>query len=107
MGNLSSYYKSCTVSFQSDLYSVGLIMYELYQPFYTEMEKCGSLRQIRDKQVLSQEFTAAWPVQVSSQQLNLAVLPVITWVSTLPLSGGKSRFSSVIPPLYVVCNVEH
>ncbi|KAI0223511.1 Eukaryotic translation initiation factor 2-alpha kinase 1 [Lamellibrachia satsuma] len=54
---------SCCYSTKSDMFSIGLIMFELYQPFITEMEKSGSLRQLRDQQQLAQEFTESWPEQ--------------------------------------------
>ncbi len=46
------------------MYSVGLILYEMYQPFCTEMERVYCLNDIR-KGKLSEEFSARWSQQVS------------------------------------------
>lgn len=45
------------------MYSVGLVMFELYQPFSTEMERIHDLMDLRRGNI-PPEFGSQWPVQV-------------------------------------------
>ena len=45
------------------MYSLGLILFELYQPFHTEMERLSSLNEAR-KGILPAAFCDKWPSQV-------------------------------------------
>uniref|UniRef100_UPI00398F514C eukaryotic translation initiation factor 2-alpha kinase 1 n=1 Tax=Pristiophorus japonicus TaxID=55135 RepID=UPI00398F514C len=47
--------------FKSDMYSVGIILLELYQPFGTEMERNKTLMALREGHI-SEDFTHRWPV---------------------------------------------
>jgi hypothetical protein len=49
---------------QSDMYSIGLILFELYQPFCTGMERSKSLIDLR-KGIVTPAFTERWPKLVS------------------------------------------
>ena len=40
--------RNCTYSFQSDIYSLGIILFELYHPFFTAMERIESISRLRD-----------------------------------------------------------
>ncbi|XP_030068820.1 eukaryotic translation initiation factor 2-alpha kinase 1 [Microcaecilia unicolor] len=48
--------------FKSDMYSVGIILLELFQPFVTEMERTKVLTALRNGHVCS-SFNGQWPVQ--------------------------------------------
>ncbi|KAK2183132.1 hypothetical protein NP493_318g02002 [Ridgeia piscesae] len=54
---------SCCYSSKVDMFSLGLIMFELYQPFFTEMEKSNCWRLLREKHQMPTEFINAWPQQ--------------------------------------------
>ena len=45
------------------MYSFGILMFELYQPFLTEMERSISLNHLR-KGTMSDDFVEKWPTQV-------------------------------------------
>ena len=47
------------------MYSLGLVLLELYQPFKTEMERIHTLTDAR-KGDIPPEFCAKWPVMVST-----------------------------------------
>ena len=66
-GNLSNadvLYVSDYGIFQSDMYSIGLILFELYQPFCTGMERSKTLMDIR-KGIISPMFTERWSMLVN------------------------------------------
>ncbi|KAK2164645.1 hypothetical protein LSH36_61g11020 [Paralvinella palmiformis] len=46
--------------FMSDMYSIGLILFEIFQPFYTSMERTKTLTDLRHE-VIPHEFTDHWP----------------------------------------------
>ncbi|XP_029432303.1 eukaryotic translation initiation factor 2-alpha kinase 1 isoform X2 [Rhinatrema bivittatum] len=48
--------------FKSDMYSVGIILLELFQPFGTEMERTKILTELRNGRV-SSSFNGQWPIQ--------------------------------------------
>ncbi|XP_078720159.1 eukaryotic translation initiation factor 2-alpha kinase 1 isoform X1 [Lampetra fluviatilis] len=48
--------------FKSDMYSVGIVLFELFQPFGTEMERVQTIQELRGG-VVSGPFTAQWPEQ--------------------------------------------
>nr|XP_033818662.1 eukaryotic translation initiation factor 2-alpha kinase 1 isoform X2 [Geotrypetes seraphini] len=48
--------------FKSDMYSVGIILLELFQPFVTEMERTKVLTAVRNGHICS-SFDGQWPVQ--------------------------------------------
>ncbi|XP_029432304.1 eukaryotic translation initiation factor 2-alpha kinase 1 isoform X3 [Rhinatrema bivittatum] len=47
---------------KSDMYSVGIILLELFQPFGTEMERTKILTELRNGRV-SSSFNGQWPIQ--------------------------------------------
>lgn len=57
------YVNKLLVSFQVDIYSLGIILFEFYQPFNTEMEKYKSIKEIR-KGNLEEKFKTQWIEQV-------------------------------------------
>jgi len=48
---------------QADMFSVGMMVFELYQPFSSYMEKDMNFKSIRNQQ-LPEAFTKHWPDQV-------------------------------------------
>ncbi|XP_065268131.1 eukaryotic translation initiation factor 2-alpha kinase 1 [Emys orbicularis] len=54
--------------FKSDMYSVGVILLELFQPFGTEMERTKMLTSLRNGHVPS-SFSSKWPVQTKYVKL--------------------------------------
>ncbi|NXP02533.1 E2AK1 kinase, partial [Thinocorus orbignyianus] len=54
--------------FKSDMYSMGVILLELFQPFGTEMERTQVLTQLRNGQI-PQTFYKKWPVQAKYVKL--------------------------------------
>ncbi|NXS60303.1 E2AK1 kinase, partial [Brachypteracias leptosomus] len=61
--------------FKSDMYSMGVILLELFQPFGTEMERTEVLTQLRNGQI-PQTFYKKWPVQAKYVKL------LTSWRST-------------------------
>ncbi|XP_008946073.1 PREDICTED: eukaryotic translation initiation factor 2-alpha kinase 1, partial [Merops nubicus] len=54
--------------FKSDMYSVGVILLELFQPFGTEMERAEVLTHLRSGQI-PQTFCKKWPIQAKYVKL--------------------------------------
>ncbi|NWW50186.1 E2AK1 kinase, partial [Pedionomus torquatus] len=54
--------------FKSDMYSMGVILLELFQPFGTEMERTEVLTQLRNGQI-PHTFYKQWPVQAKYVKL--------------------------------------
>ncbi|NXT03481.1 E2AK1 kinase, partial [Jacana jacana] len=54
--------------FKSDMYSMGVILLELFQPFGTEMERTEVLTQLRNGQI-PHSFYKKWPVQAKYVKL--------------------------------------
>ncbi|XP_072204878.1 eukaryotic translation initiation factor 2-alpha kinase 1 isoform X2 [Excalfactoria chinensis] len=54
--------------FKSDMYSLGVILLELFQPFGTEMERAEVLTNLRNGHV-PQNFSKKWPVQAKYVKL--------------------------------------
>lgn len=49
--------------FQADIYSLGVILFELFQVFCTDMERGISISNMRDG-VLPNKFLQEWPEEV-------------------------------------------
>ncbi|XP_067407042.1 eukaryotic translation initiation factor 2-alpha kinase 1 isoform X2 [Emydura macquarii macquarii] len=60
--------KGSHYDFKSDMYSVGVILLELFQPFGTEMERTKILTSLRNGHV-SSSFSSTWPVQTKYVKL--------------------------------------
>ena len=45
----------------TDLYSLGVVMYELFAPFGTAMERSGELRRLRQERHCAADVAARWP----------------------------------------------
>lgn len=54
--------------YQSDMYSMGVILLELFQPFGTEMERTEVLTQLRNGQI-PHTFYKTWPIQAKYVKL--------------------------------------
>ena len=52
-------------SLQSDVYSLGVILFEMFHPFQTEMEKFHHMDLLRKDIELDKEFSQEWPLHVS------------------------------------------
>ena len=50
-------------SFQSDIYSTGIVLFELFQPFDTEMERVVCIKDVRECKLL-ERFQEKWSLQV-------------------------------------------
>jgi len=46
-----------------DMYSLGIIVFELWQPFKTTMERCKNIETLRDKKILPDSFREKCPKQ--------------------------------------------
>ncbi|XP_062915452.1 eukaryotic translation initiation factor 2-alpha kinase 1 isoform X3 [Mobula hypostoma] len=54
--------KGSHYDFKSDMYSVGIILLELFHPFGTDMERMKVITELREGHV-PEDFTQQWPVQ--------------------------------------------
>lgn len=50
---------------QSDVYSLGVILFEMFHTFQTEMEKFHCMDKLRKNKELDQEFLQNWSLHVS------------------------------------------
>jgi len=48
---------------QADIYSLGIILFELFCPFGTEMERVKNIKDLRQGR-LPQDFCEQWPEEV-------------------------------------------
>ncbi|XP_060116927.1 eukaryotic translation initiation factor 2-alpha kinase 1 [Heteronotia binoei] len=60
--------QGCQYDFKSDMYSVGVILLELFQPFGTEMERAEILMGLRNGHV-PVSFSGKWPIQTKYVKL--------------------------------------
>eukprot|EP00058_Branchiostoma_floridae_P012183 XP_002597671.1 hypothetical protein BRAFLDRAFT_279796 [Branchiostoma floridae] len=61
--------KGTTYNSKSDMYSMGVILFELFHPFGTEMERAKSIQDFREGRVLPQVLVERWPRQCDFMQL--------------------------------------
>ncbi|KAJ1917579.1 hypothetical protein H4219_003142, partial [Mycoemilia scoparia] len=50
---------------KADIYSLGIILFELYYPFHTQMERVQTLKELRDG-ILPQDFVTQWPKEAAT-----------------------------------------
>lgn len=50
---------------QSDIYPLGIILFELYFPFSTAMERAKAFYDLREKQILPEKFVKRWPQEAA------------------------------------------
>ncbi|KAL8175512.1 UNVERIFIED_CONTAM: Eukaryotic translation initiation factor 2-alpha kinase [Gekko kuhli] len=60
--------QGCQYDFKSDMYSVGVILLELFQPFGTEMERAEILMGLRNGHI-PVSFSGKWPIQTKYVKL--------------------------------------
>ncbi|XP_015281704.1 PREDICTED: eukaryotic translation initiation factor 2-alpha kinase 1 [Gekko japonicus] len=60
--------QGCQYDFKSDMYSVGVILLELFQPFGTEMERAEILTGLRNGHI-PVSFSGKWPIQTKYVKL--------------------------------------
>ncbi|XP_059510046.1 eukaryotic translation initiation factor 2-alpha kinase 1 isoform X2 [Stegostoma tigrinum] len=60
--------KGSSYDFKSDMYSVGIILLELFQPFGTTMERIKMLTALRESHI-SENFAKQWPVHAKYVKL--------------------------------------
>nr|XP_005998447.2 PREDICTED: eukaryotic translation initiation factor 2-alpha kinase 1 [Latimeria chalumnae] len=60
--------QGCQYDFKSDMYSLGIILLELFQSFGTEMERVKTLTAVR-KGAIPDSFKQQWPVQTKYVEL--------------------------------------
>ncbi len=65
---VESFFTHQVFTSQSDMFSLGLILFELYQPFRTEMERLSTLNDVR-RGLVPPAFREKWPAQVRSVRL--------------------------------------
>uniref|UniRef100_S4RAV2 Eukaryotic translation initiation factor 2-alpha kinase 1 n=1 Tax=Petromyzon marinus TaxID=7757 RepID=S4RAV2_PETMA len=89
--------------FKSDMYSVGIVLFELFQPFGTEMERVKTIQELRGG-VVSSPFTAQWPVQAKYigllTQDDPAARPNPQDILTTDLIGNKDQVGLT---LHIIC----
>ena len=51
--------------FQSDMYGLGIILYELFNPFRTLSERCHLIRDLKEKRTVNPDVIKRWPDLVS------------------------------------------
>ncbi|XP_066288618.1 eukaryotic translation initiation factor 2-alpha kinase 1-like isoform X2 [Branchiostoma lanceolatum] len=61
--------KGTTYNSKSDMYSMGVILFELFHPFGTEMERAKSIQDVREGRVLPPVLVERWPRQCDFMQL--------------------------------------
>ena len=49
---------------KSDIFSLGIIFFELFCPFQTEMERSSALKNLRETKTLPSDFAKKWPREV-------------------------------------------
>ena len=50
---------------QSDIYPLGIILFELYCPFSTAMERAKAFYDLREKQILPEKFVKRYPQEAA------------------------------------------
>ena len=56
--------KSVTYDEKSDIFSLGIIFFELFHPFPTQMERSLALKQLKEKKLFPIDFVKRWPKEV-------------------------------------------
>jgi len=82
-----------------DMYSLGIILFELWQPFKTAMERCKNIEMLRNEKRLLHSFVHKYPKQ-SNLILRLTeespeARPSASWVLKEFPHSGKSRSKTV------------
>ncbi|NXW53288.1 E2AK1 kinase, partial [Eurystomus gularis] len=86
--------------FKSDMYSMGVILLELFQPFGTEMERTEVLTHLRNGQI-PHTFYKKWPVQAKYVKL------LTSWRSTERPSAAQLRESELFHSTeHVISNLQ-
>ena len=52
------------ISFQCDMYSLGVVLFEMCQLFKTDMERLKTIEELRQGSI-PEQFRLQWPLQVS------------------------------------------
>ena len=80
------------------MYSLGIILFELFCPFSTEMERVKSISDLRQSKI-PRHFAQTWPEQVSrghvtslDSKLGIVTSQILLWVSAL-LSAFVSSYT--------------
>lgn len=77
-------------SLQADIYSLGIILFELFCPFITEMERVTCIKELRQGN-LPEDFKTTWRKQVCIKTLPQGTIPFMTTACGLPLAcKGKN-----------------
>lgn len=62
-------------NYKSDVYSLGVILFEMFHTFQTEMEKFHCMEELRQDKELDQEFLQCWPLHASFVKRMTSTLP--------------------------------
>ncbi|CAL1547553.1 unnamed protein product [Lymnaea stagnalis] len=61
--------------FQSDMYSLGVILFEMFNVFHTDMERLRELEKLRKVNHCPEAFTQKWPLQADSIKALVSSVP--------------------------------
>uniref|UniRef100_A0ABM5F0X9 Eukaryotic translation initiation factor 2-alpha kinase 1 n=1 Tax=Pogona vitticeps TaxID=103695 RepID=A0ABM5F0X9_9SAUR len=86
--------------FKSDMYSLGIILFELFQPFGTEMERNEVLMGLRKSQI-PHSFSRKWPVQTKYVKLLTSVAS-----SNRPTAAQLLESELFHSPANVICSLQ-
>ncbi|NWI14314.1 E2AK1 kinase, partial [Crypturellus soui] len=86
--------------FKSDMYSMGVILLELFQPFGTEMERTEVLMHLRNDHIPS-SFYKKWPIQAKYVKLLTSKTP-----SQRPTAAQLRESELFHTAEHVICNLQ-
>ncbi|KAJ7305866.1 hypothetical protein JRQ81_010232 [Phrynocephalus forsythii] len=86
--------------FKSDMYSLGVILFELFQPFGTEMERIEVLMGLRNSQI-PPSFIRKWPIQTKYVKLLTSILS-----SNRPTASQLLESELFHSPANVICSLQ-
>ncbi|KAF6041547.1 EIF2AK1 [Bugula neritina] len=66
-----------TYDSKTDIYSAGIIIFELYCPFFTESERYKRIEELRNNSSVPVELLARWPEQIKMLLLMVDVKPML------------------------------
>ncbi|KAJ6659729.1 hypothetical protein lerEdw1_018444 [Lerista edwardsae] len=92
--------QGCHYDFKSDMYSLGVILLELFQPFGTEMERTEVLMDLR-KGHIPLPFSQKWPTQTKYVKLLTSKVP-----SRRPTASQVLESELFCSTASVICNLQ-
>ncbi|XP_066496677.1 eukaryotic translation initiation factor 2-alpha kinase 1 isoform X2 [Tiliqua scincoides] len=92
--------QGCHYDFKSDMYSLGVILLELFQPFGTEMERTEVLMDLRNSGI-PLSFSQKWPTQTKYVKLLTSRVP-----SRRPTASQVLESELFCNTANVICNLQ-